>query len=80
VTSCVFDTDVVIAALDRADAHHRRAARAIRKLVEAVPSRELQAAVPAGHGRRAAGQTPPAGATAIAQMTAMAGECRLERS
>jgi predicted nucleic acid-binding protein len=28
VSACVLDTDVVIAALDRADAHHRQAARA----------------------------------------------------
>ena len=36
--SCVLDTDVVIAALDRADAHHQGAARAIRKLLaEEVP-------------------------------------------
>jgi len=32
VTACVLDTDVVIAALDRADAHHRAAARAIRAM------------------------------------------------
>jgi predicted nucleic acid-binding protein len=32
VTSCVLDTDVVIAALDRADAHHRRAAKLLRGL------------------------------------------------
>ncbi len=30
---CVLDTDVVIAALDRADAHHQRAARAIRSML-----------------------------------------------
>jgi predicted nucleic acid-binding protein len=34
VSACVLDTDVVIAALDRADAHHRAAARAIRKLLD----------------------------------------------
>jgi len=34
VTSCVLDTDVVIAALDRADAHHRRAARLLRALID----------------------------------------------
>jgi predicted nucleic acid-binding protein len=34
VTSCVLDTDVVIAALDRADAHHRRAAKLLRTLHE----------------------------------------------
>jgi predicted nucleic acid-binding protein len=32
LSGCVLDTDVVIAALDRADAHHQLAARAIRKL------------------------------------------------
>jgi predicted nucleic acid-binding protein len=32
VTVCVLDTDVVIAALDRADAHHRAASRAIRRM------------------------------------------------
>jgi predicted nucleic acid-binding protein len=31
VTACVLDTDAVIAALDRADAHHRTAARALRR-------------------------------------------------
>jgi len=35
VTSCVLDTDVVIAALDRADAHHRAAAKAIRAMIDA---------------------------------------------
>jgi len=35
VTSCVLDTDVVIAALDRADAHHRAAAEAIRAMIDA---------------------------------------------
>lgn len=34
MSACVFDTDVVIAALDRADAHHRDAATAIGRLVE----------------------------------------------
>lgn len=32
---CVLDTDVVIAALDRGDAHHRSAAAAIRKMLAA---------------------------------------------
>ncbi len=30
--ACVLDTDLVIAALDRADAHHRAAARAFKRL------------------------------------------------
>jgi predicted nucleic acid-binding protein len=30
---CVLDTDVLIAALDRSDAHHRIAARAIRTMI-----------------------------------------------
>lgn len=30
--TCVLDTDVVIAALDRGDAHHRAAARALRRM------------------------------------------------
>ena len=33
MTACVLDTDVVIAALDRADAHHRAAAKAIPTLL-----------------------------------------------
>jgi predicted nucleic acid-binding protein len=33
VTACVLDTDVVIAALDRADAHHRAAARGLRRAI-----------------------------------------------
>jgi predicted nucleic acid-binding protein len=33
VSACVLDTDVVIAALDRADAHHRAAADALRVMV-----------------------------------------------
>lgn len=38
MTACVLDTDVVIAALDRADAHHRAAADALRAMVaEDVP-------------------------------------------
>jgi predicted nucleic acid-binding protein len=32
VTACVLDTDVVIAALDRADAHHEAASRALRRM------------------------------------------------
>jgi predicted nucleic acid-binding protein len=32
MTACVLDTDVVIAALDQQDAHHRAAARAMREL------------------------------------------------
>jgi predicted nucleic acid-binding protein len=35
VNACVLDTDVLIAALDRADAHHRAASRAIRRLTRA---------------------------------------------
>lgn len=31
---CVLDTDAVIAALDRGDAHHGEAARAIRRMIE----------------------------------------------
>lgn len=34
MTACVLDTDVVIAALDRADAHHRAAAEALRAMVD----------------------------------------------
>jgi predicted nucleic acid-binding protein len=34
LTGCVLDTDVVIAALDRADAHHARAARALTAMIE----------------------------------------------
>jgi predicted nucleic acid-binding protein len=34
VTSCVLDTDVVIAALDRADAHHADAARLLGELAD----------------------------------------------
>jgi predicted nucleic acid-binding protein len=33
VTACVLDTDVVIAALDRADAHHSAAARGLRRAI-----------------------------------------------
>lgn len=36
MTPCVLDTDVVIAALDDGDAHHRDAARAIKKMLEAA--------------------------------------------
>ena len=34
MTACVLDTDVVIAALDRSDAHHRAAAKAVRAMIE----------------------------------------------
>ncbi|MGO9888008.1 MAG: type II toxin-antitoxin system VapC family toxin [Solirubrobacteraceae bacterium] len=38
MNGCVLDTDVVIAALDRSDAHHRNAARVIRTMIaEGVP-------------------------------------------
>lgn len=33
MTGCVLDTDVVVAALDRSDAHHRDAARVIRTMI-----------------------------------------------
>lgn len=33
MSRCVLDTDVVIAALDRGDAHHAKAARALERLV-----------------------------------------------
>ena len=32
MTACVLDTDVVIAALDRSDANHRAAAKAVKRL------------------------------------------------
>jgi len=32
LSACVLDTDVVIAALDRSDAHHRNAARAFKRM------------------------------------------------
>jgi predicted nucleic acid-binding protein len=35
VTGCVLDTGVIIAALDRSDAHHRQAARLMRGLIDA---------------------------------------------
>jgi predicted nucleic acid-binding protein len=35
LSACVLDTDVVIAALDRGDAHHRRAASALTAMIEA---------------------------------------------
>ncbi len=35
MSACVLDTDVVIAALDRRDAHHARAAAAITELIDA---------------------------------------------
>jgi predicted nucleic acid-binding protein len=38
VSACVLDTDVVIAALDRADAHHRAAARGLKRAVGAEVS------------------------------------------
>ena len=34
MTACVLDTDVVIAALDRADVHHRAAAKALRTMID----------------------------------------------
>jgi predicted nucleic acid-binding protein len=34
VSTCVLDTDVVIAALDRSDAHHSKAAQVIERLAE----------------------------------------------
>lgn len=34
MSACVLDTDVVIAALDRRDAHHRRAAKAINGMID----------------------------------------------
>lgn len=34
MTACVLDTDVVIAALDRSDAHHRAAANAVRTMIQ----------------------------------------------
>jgi len=34
VSRCVLATDVVIAALDRADAHHRAAARGLRAMID----------------------------------------------
>lgn len=34
MTGCVLDTDVVIAALDRADGHHRAAAKALRAMID----------------------------------------------
>ncbi len=38
MTDCVLDTDVVIAALDRSDAHHDAAAQALRGLIgDGVP-------------------------------------------
>jgi len=38
VSSCVLDTDVVIAALDRRDAHHRAAAAAVGAMLDAGTS------------------------------------------
>lgn len=34
MSACVLDTDVVIAALDRGDAHHRAAANGLRAMIE----------------------------------------------
>lgn len=34
MSACVLDTDVVIAALDRRDAHHRQAAKAVAEMIE----------------------------------------------
>jgi predicted nucleic acid-binding protein len=34
VSGCVLDTDVLIAALDRQDAHHARAATAVKAMIE----------------------------------------------
>ena len=34
MSACVLDTDVVIAALDRGDAHHKSAARAFERMAE----------------------------------------------
>lgn len=34
MSGCVLDTDVVIAALDRHDAHHRSAARALLRMID----------------------------------------------
>jgi predicted nucleic acid-binding protein len=34
LSTCVLDTDVIIAVLDRADAHHRQAARAIEAMLD----------------------------------------------
>ena len=40
MSGCVLDTDVVIAALDRADAHHLAAAKALRVMIdEEIPLR-----------------------------------------
>lgn len=41
MTPCVLDTDVVIAALDRSDAHHVQAAAILRDLIEARVERLL---------------------------------------
>jgi predicted nucleic acid-binding protein len=38
LSGCVLDTDLVIAALDRRDAHHRRATRALEAMIEAQTS------------------------------------------
>jgi predicted nucleic acid-binding protein len=41
VTSCVLDTDVVIAVLDRSDAHHAQATAILTTLIEAKAKRLL---------------------------------------
>jgi predicted nucleic acid-binding protein len=41
VTGCVLDTDVLIAALDRTDAHHRQAAKLMHALVDTATPRLL---------------------------------------
>jgi predicted nucleic acid-binding protein len=41
VSGCVLDTDVVIAALDRRDAHHRDAAKAVTAMIEDGTARQL---------------------------------------
>jgi predicted nucleic acid-binding protein len=35
LTACVLDTDVVIAALDRRDKHHKKAAKAVTAMIDA---------------------------------------------
>ena len=41
MNTCVLDADVVIAALDRADPHHRAVARALRRMAESGTRRLL---------------------------------------
>jgi predicted nucleic acid-binding protein len=43
VKSCVLDTDVVIAALDRSDAHHRAATKALMSMIDDGVSLDLSA-------------------------------------